>query len=123
MLVGCRGTRDSRFGGPVFRGGSFGPKFLLFRRQIGESLDFFQSFQTMNLCAPFQLVQRLHDYAPASPPSRLTVTLICAVTSRWSFTGTWNSPRLLSGSSRCILRRSTLKPFASSALAISAEVT
>ncbi len=55
--------------------------------------------------------------------SATTLTLTCAVTSRWIFTGTVVSPSAFNGSCSWIFRLSISKPFACSACAISADVT
>src|SRR5262249_45571851 len=56
-------------------------------------------------------------------PSAITRTLIDVATSRCSLTGIVYSPSFLIGSCSCSLRRSTSKPFAASASAISLVVT
>ena len=74
------------------------------------------------------------QHGPSGCPGRETIdysvagsfsitTFRCAVTSLCSFTGTVNSPRVLSGSCNWILRRSTSNPFLVSASPRSLEVT
>ena len=65
---------------------------------------------------------RQSSYA-CGAPSATTFTLIVAVTSRCSLTGTSTSPIFLIGSASCSLRRSISKPLAASASAMSAVVT
>src|SRR5258706_8938266 len=62
-------------------------------------------------------------YFFSSPPSAITRTFSCVVTSRCSFTGTLNSPSFLIGSCSTSLRLSRSKPFAASACTLSPVVT
>src|SRR5271157_901041 len=61
--------------------------------------------------------------ASSATASFFTTAFTVTVTSRCSFTGTLNSPTVFSGTSRSILRRSMVKPLASSACAMSDDVT
>ena len=96
------------------------------RRPYGTRLVLLEAFPPVKLAGYFRGAfgtdpEFLDNYSAAASFS--ITTFKCAVTSLCSFTGTVNSPRVLSGSWSWIWRRSRVIPFFAMASAKSPEVT
>src|ERR1017187_9016959 len=90
------------------------PAFYVFRQKLlTETQDYASALAASSTATG----------AASAPASLPTVTFTVTVTSLCSLTGTLNSPTVFNGTSRSILRRSMVKPLASSACAMSDEVT